>query len=79
MTVASIDVGALLELAWVAPLAAIAVSLCFSLVVLGATRAADSRRAGASAAAFGFGALALFSALAFATIVITGVGVIVAK
>ena len=76
---ASIDVSALLELAWVAPAAAIIVALTFSLVVLGATRAADQRRAGARAAAVGYGALSVLAALAFAALVITGVSIIVAK
>ena len=75
--IGAIDGGALLELAWVAPLTVIAVSVTFSLCVLGATRAADHRRGGSRSAATVYGALALLAGLAFAAEIVLGVGVIV--
>ena len=77
--IASIDVEALLELAWVAPLSAIAVATCYALVVLGSARAADHRRAGATGAAVGYAALAVVAGLAFAGMVIAAILVIVSK
>jgi hypothetical protein len=77
--IASIDVEALLELAWVAPVAAVLVSSAFSLIVLGSARAADSRRAGATGAAVAYGALAVVASIAFAGMVIAAISVIVAK
>lgn len=77
MTAADIDVSGLLELAWVAPLAVLAVSISFSLCVLGATRASDERRAGRGGAATAYGALGVLAGLAFAAEVIAGVAVIV--
>jgi MFS superfamily sulfate permease-like transporter len=38
------DSAALLELVWAAPLAAVAVTVAWGLVVWGSTRAADARR-----------------------------------
>ena len=45
MTVAT-DTAALLELVWAAPLAAVAVTISWALVIWGSTRAADARRDG---------------------------------
>jgi len=45
MTLAT-DTAALLELVWAAPLAAVAVTIAWGLVVWGSTRAADARRDG---------------------------------
>ena len=77
--IASIDVSKLLELAWVTPLSAIAVSTAFSLVVLGSARAAENRRSGQNSVAVAYGALALVAGLVFAGIVIVAISVIVAK
>jgi len=68
----------LLDLIWVAPLAVLVVSTTFSLALLGATRAGERRRAGESAAALGFSALALVAGLAFTALVLAAVGLIVA-
>jgi hypothetical protein len=77
--VAAIDTDALLELAWVAPVAAIVVSMTYSLLILGVARASDSRRAGRAGAATAYGALAILAALAFAATVVFGVVVITSK
>jgi hypothetical protein len=79
MRLAAIDTDALLELAWVAPLAALAVSLTFSLLIHGAARASDSRRAGRAGAATAYGVLAIVAGLAFAATVVFGVIVITSK
>ena len=75
--IAAIDTSALLELAWVAPLAVILVSVSFSFCVLGATKAADHRRGGNPTAATLYGALGVLAGLAFVAEVIAGVAVIV--
>ena len=76
---AAVDTKALLQLVWVAPLAALTVALTFSLVIHGAARSSDARRAGRSAAATAYGALAVLAALAFAAAVLFGVLVITSK
>lgn len=68
----------LLELIWVAPVAVLAVSVTFSLALLGGTRAGEHRRAGNRAAASGYVLLAAVAGLVFSAIVVAGVGVIVA-
>lgn len=68
----------LLDLIWVAPLAVIAVAVTFSLALLGATRSGELRRAGNGGAATVYGALGVLAGIAFAAIVVVGVGVIVA-
>ena len=75
--IAAVDTDALLELAWVAPLTVIAVSVTYSLCVLGVTRAADNRRSGDRSAATLYGALGAVAGLAFTAEVIAGVAVIV--
>jgi hypothetical protein len=75
--IASVDVSGLLELAWVVPLAVLAVAVTFSVCVLGVTRASDARREGNQTAASGFVALAVLSGAAFAGVVVLGVAVIV--
>ena len=79
MRLGSVDTKALLELAWAAPLAALTVALTFSLVIHGAARSSDSRRAGRSGAATAYGALAVLAALAFAATVVFGVLIITSK
>ncbi|HEX2087572.1 MAG TPA: hypothetical protein VHF89_17945 [Solirubrobacteraceae bacterium] len=79
MRLAEIDTDALLQLVWAAPLAALTVALTFSLVIHGAARASDSRRAGRSTAATLYGALAVLAAVAFAASVVFGVLIITSK
>lgn len=45
---AAIDTHALLQLVWAAPLAVLVVTVAWGMVVHGATRALDARRAGAT-------------------------------
>ena len=79
MRLAAVDTGALLELVWVAPLAALTVATTFSIVIHGVARASDSRRAGKSGAATLYGALAIVAAVAFAAAVLFGVLIITSK
>jgi hypothetical protein len=79
MPAAAIDWGKLLELVWASALAGIAVAIVFSALILGATRASDHRRAGASSTSSAYVALAVVAALAFAGGVVFGISVIVSK
>ena len=76
---ASIDGGALLQLAWAAPLAVIVVALTFALCIHGAARATDSRRAGRAFAASAYIALAVLAGTAFGATVVFGVLIITNK
>ena len=74
---AAIELGGLLELIWVAPLAAVVVTATFSACVLGATRSPDARRAGAGGlSALGFGLAIVAGVLAVAEVA-AGIAVIV--
>ncbi|MEA2254913.1 MAG: hypothetical protein QOG35_958 [Solirubrobacteraceae bacterium] len=79
MTLAAIDWGKLLELVWAGGLAGVAVAIAFAVMILGATRATDSRRADRGAAAMGFAVLAVVAGLLFAGGVVFGISVIVSK
>ena len=74
---AAIEVEGLLELMWIAPLAAVVVTVTFSTCVLGATRSTDARRAGAGGlSAMWFGLAVIAGVLAVAEVV-AGIAVIV--
>jgi hypothetical protein len=79
MTTAAIDWGQLFELVWAGALAGVGVSLAFATLILGATRAADNRRAERNREASAYMALAAIAALVFAGSVVFGVWVIVSK
>jgi Na+/H+-dicarboxylate symporter len=79
MPAAAIDWSKLLELVWASALAGIAVAIVFSALILGATRASDHRRAGASSTSTAYVVLAVVAALAFAGGVVFGISVIVSK
>ena len=79
MRLAAIEWDSLLQLAWAAPLATVSVALTFSIVIHGAARASDSRRAGKAGAATAYGALAVVAAAAFAAAVVFGVLIITSK
>jgi hypothetical protein len=77
--IATIEWDKIGELLWVAPLAALAVSVTFSLMIMGSARASDAQRAGAGTTAMLYSVVALVSGLAFAAVVVFGVGVIINK
>ncbi len=79
MTFAAIDWGQLFELVWASALAAVAVSVSFATIIVGATRATDCRRADRAGAATAYLALATVAALVFAGGVVFGISVIVSK
>jgi Kef-type K+ transport system membrane component KefB len=79
MTIAAIDWGKLFELIWAAALASVAVSVTFAVVIVGATRASDSRRDHRTARATGYVMLAIVAAVLFAASVAYGVEIIVSK
>jgi hypothetical protein len=73
------DFAALLELAWAAPLAALAVTVAWGLVIWGSTRAADARRDGRTGlATLHLGVAALGAAL-FTAAVVFGLVVMTSK
>ena len=67
------------ELLYVAPIAALAVGIAFSLIIVGVARADDARREGNGAAATMYSALAFASLAAFAAVVVYGVTIIIQK
>lgn len=76
---ASVDWGHIAELLWAAPLAALLVSVTFALLMVGAARSGEARRAGALASAAGYSVLTLVAGLAFAAVVFEGVRIIISK
>jgi hypothetical protein len=74
--VPAVDLGGLLELVWIAPLASVLVTVSFSSCVLGATRSTDARRAGRQGKGVAWMALALLSGLAVLAEVVAGIVVI---
>ena len=79
MTLAAIDWGQLFELVWASAVASLVVSGSFSLVILGATRAHEARRADHGGAAAGYAVLAVIAAMLFVGTAAFGVSVILAK
>jgi hypothetical protein len=79
MISAAIDWGQLFELVWAGALAGVGVAVAFAALILGATRAADHRRAERARVASAYIVLAAMAAFAFAGSVVFGVWVIVSK
>ena len=77
--ISAIDTAALLELVWVAPLAVLAVTVAWSMVVIGATRASEARRENRSSAAALNMLLAVAGGALFAAAVVFGLLVLTAK
>jgi hypothetical protein len=76
---AAIKVSELAQVVWVSLLAGVAVSLLFSLVVLGSAKSAECRRAGRDGAATAYAGAALLAFLLFAAVVVVGVNIMLAK
>jgi hypothetical protein len=79
MRVAAVDAAGLVEVVWVSLVAAVGVSVTFSLVVLGSARYATARREGRSGEALTYGALAALALLAFVAGVVCGVQIMLSK
>ena len=77
--IAAIDWGQIFELIWAAAVAGIAVAITFALLILGATRASDHRRADRGGVAAAYFVIAALAAVAFAGSVVFGISIIVSK
>jgi hypothetical protein len=77
--IAAIEWGKLLELIWVAALAAAVVSVIYALVIFGAARAEAAHRRGAHVSSIAFGLLSVVALAAFLGTVVFAVSVIVTK
>jgi len=77
--IAAVDTSALLELAWAAPLAVLTVTVAWGLVIRGATRAAEARREGQSAAAAFNLLLALTGGALFTAALVFGLVIMTTK
>jgi hypothetical protein len=74
-----VDWSTLLELAGAALAAGVGVTAAFSLVIYGAARASDMRRADRTLAAGAYGAIAALALAACAALVVYGIQVMVEK
>ena len=77
--IAAIDWGTLGHLMWAAPLAALAVALVYSFVILGVARTDDARRRGATVLAGFYSVFTLVALAGFFGLVIYGITVITTK
>jgi hypothetical protein len=77
--IAAIDTKALLELMWAAPLAVLAVTVSYGLVVNGAARAAEARRDGRTARAGAYAAVAFAGGALFLAAVVFGLIIMTSK
>jgi hypothetical protein len=77
--IAAVNIDALLELVWAAPLAVIVVTVSWGLVVNGVTRALEARRDGRVTIAGAYAVVAIAGAALFATAVVFGLLIMVSK
>jgi len=77
--VAAIDFHGLGEVIWVSFVAGVGVTVLYSVVVFGAGKAGEARRAGERGEAAAFSALAIFAMLVFAAAVAYAVYVMLDK
>ena len=77
--IAAVDTGALLELIWVAPVITVAVALCFSLIIVGVTKAGDCRRGDRPRLASAYALMSIVTTALFLGSVVFAVSVIAAK
>ena len=76
---AAIDFHSLGQVVWVSVVAGVGVSVLFSLVIWGADKAADARRAGQDGQSLAYGVLAVAAMVVFSAAVIIGVIVMLQK
>lgn len=74
--IATIDSGALLELTWAAPVAALIVVVAWGLAVLGTARAGEARREGRTVSAMLHVAMAAVGATLFVAAIAIGLIII---
>jgi hypothetical protein len=77
--VAAIDFHSLGQVVWVSVVAGVGVSVLFSVVIWGADKAGDARRAGQDGQALAYGVLAVAAMVVFSAAVIIGVIVMLHK
>ena len=77
--IAAINVDALLELVWAAPLAVVVVTVSWGLVVNGVTRALEARRDGRVAVAGAYAVVTFAGGVLFAAAVIFGLLIMISK
>jgi hypothetical protein len=77
--IGAIDTNALLELVWAAPLAVLAVTVSWGLVVNGVTRAVEARRDGRVAVAGAYAVLAVAGGALFTAAVVSGLLIMISK
>ena len=77
--IATVDSGALLELAWAAPVAALIVVIAWGVVVYGTARAGEARRDGQNAVAVIHVAMAALGFAVFVAAIVFGLIVMTAK
>lgn len=77
--IATVDSGALFELLWAAPLAALTVTIAWGLVIHGSARAVEARRDGRTGLAIVHAATAFVGAALFTTTVVFGLIVMTSK
>ena len=76
---AAVDFHALGQVVWVSLLAGVGVTVLFSLVIWGAGKAGEARRAGHQSYAVAYGALAVVAMIVFGVAVVFGVTVMLNK
>ncbi len=77
--VLAVEMNLLWQLIWSSTLAGVGISALFSLVILGAARAGEARRAGQGGGAAAYFALAAVAFALFATGVVLGVQAMLVK
>jgi hypothetical protein len=77
--IAAIDLGQIGKVIWVSLLSGIVITTTYSLVVLGAARSLQARRAGESGVAFGYATLAAAMFCVFAAAVAFGLHTLLSK
>jgi hypothetical protein len=77
--IGAINTDALLELVWAAPLAVLAVTVSWGLVVNGVTRGAQARREGRVAVASAYAVLAVAGGALFTAAVVFGLLIMISK
>jgi hypothetical protein len=77
--IAAINVDALLELLWAAPLAVLVVTVSWGLVINGVTRAFEARRDGRIGVAGAYAVVAIAGGALFAAAVVFGLLIMISK
>ena len=72
MSLAAVDIGALVKMLYSAVAAGLSVAVIFSIVILGSVRSIDMRRAGRGTAAAAYAALATVGVVLVAGVVVYG-------